>query len=118
MKEDNIILDKSFAFAVRIVKMYKYLSEEKKEFVLSKQLLRSGTSVGSNVEEAVGGLSKADFIAKLGISYREARESKYWIKLLYATEYLSEQEYSNIINDAEELLKILGSIIKTSKENK
>ncbi len=68
MKENNIILDKSFVFAVRIVKLYKYLYEEKKEFVMSKQLLRSGTSIGSNVEEAIGGLSKADFIAKLGIS--------------------------------------------------
>ncbi|MDX1903732.1 MAG: four helix bundle protein [Thermonemataceae bacterium] len=82
MKEDNIILQKTFAFAVRIVKLYKLLCEDKREFILSKQLLRSGTSIGANTEEAVGGLSKADFIARLGIAYKEARESVYWIKLL------------------------------------
>ncbi|MCB0479761.1 MAG: four helix bundle protein, partial [Crocinitomicaceae bacterium] len=87
MKE-NIIQQKSFAFAIRTVNAYKYLQSEKKEFVLSKQLLRSGTSIGANIEEATGGQSKKDFIAKMSIAYKEARETKYWIKLLAATEYL------------------------------
>ncbi len=85
--KDNILLDKSFAFAIRVVKAYKYLVEEKKEFVISKQLSRSGTSIGANSEEAVGGQSKADFVAKLSIGYKEARETKYWIRLLEAIDY-------------------------------
>ncbi len=80
MKKDNVIQEKSFAFAVRIVHLYKFLTEEKIEFILSKQLLRSGTSIGANVEEAIGGQSSRDFYAKLSISYKEARESKYWIR--------------------------------------
>jgi four helix bundle protein len=118
MKEDNIVQQKTFAFSVRIVKLYKYIVEEKREFVLSKQLLRCGTSIGANVEEAIGGLSKADFIARLSIAYKEARETVYWIKLMQATDYLNEQEASSILLDAEEILKIIGSIIKTSKQNK
>ncbi len=86
MKE-NVLPEKSFAFAVRVVKAYKYLVEEKKEFVISKQFLRSGTSIGANSEEAVGGQSKADFISKLAVAYKEARETRYWIRLLNATEY-------------------------------
>ena len=82
MKKDNIIQKKSFAFAVRVVNLYKYLTTQKKEYVLSKQLLRSGTSVGANVEESIGGQSERDFLSKLSISYKEARESKYWLKLL------------------------------------
>ncbi|MBL0024069.1 MAG: four helix bundle protein [Saprospiraceae bacterium] len=113
-----MIQQKTFAFAVRIVKLYKYLCETKNEFVLSKQLLRSGTSIGANIEEAIGGLSKADFVARLGIAYKEARETVYWIKLLTATDYISEQEAQSILSDGEELLKIIGSIIKTSKQNK
>ncbi len=88
--KDNILLDKSFAFAIRVVKACKYLSEEKKEFVISKQFLRSGTSIGANCEEAVGGQSKADFVSKISIAYKEARETKYWIRLLYATNYFEE----------------------------
>ena len=90
MKE-NIIQTKSFAFAIRIVNAYKYLQSEKKEFVLSKQMLRSGTSIGANVEEAIGGQSKKDFIAKISIAYKEARETKYWIKLLFATYYMDKK---------------------------
>lgn len=86
MKE-NVVQQKSFAFAIRVVNAYKYLTEQKKEFVLSKQLLRSGTSIGANVEEATGGQSKKDFIAKISISYKEARETKYWLNLLTATDY-------------------------------
>lgn len=114
MKE-NIVRDKSYAFAIRIVKLYKYLSEEKKEFVLSKQLLRCGTSIGANIEEAIGGQSEKDFFAKLTISYKEARETHYWLRLLTDTEYLSIKESKSFINDAEELLKIIGSIQKTMK---
>jgi four helix bundle protein len=91
MKE-NIIQIKSYAFAVRIVKVYKYLCEEKKEYVLSKQLLRSGTSIGANIEEAIGGQTDKDFFAKLTIAYKEARETHYWIRLLTDTDYISKKE--------------------------
>ena len=83
MKKDNIILEKSFAFAIRIVNVFKYLIYEKKEFVLSKQLLKSGTSIGANIEESMGGISEADFVFKISISYKEARETAYWINPLY-----------------------------------
>ncbi len=116
MKE-NVIQQKSFVFAIRIVNAYKYLTEQKKEFVLSKQLLRSGTSIGANVEEAIGGQSKNDFIAKISISYKEARETKYWLNLLTATDYLDEKLSKSLINDAEELSKILSSILLSSKQN-
>lgn len=115
MKE-NIIQQKSFVFAIRIVNAYKYLQTEKKEFVLSKQLLRSGTSIGANVEEAIGGQSKKDFIAKISIAYKEARETKYWIKLLEATNYLEEKEAKTLLDDTEELCKILASILVSSKQ--
>ncbi|MCB0538358.1 MAG: four helix bundle protein [Bacteroidetes bacterium] len=116
MKE-NIIQQKSFAFAIRTVNAYKYLQSEKKEFVLSKQLLRSGTSIGANIEEATGGQSKKDFIAKMSIAYKEARETKYWIKLLAATEYLESDMSKSLLEDAEELCKILSSILLSSKQN-
>ena len=113
MKKENIIQDKSYNFALRIVKLYKHLSQEKREFVLSKQLLRSGTSIGANIEEAIGGQSRKDFYAKLTIAYKEARESKYWIRLLKDTDYLSDKESESLLNDIEEILKIIGSIQKT-----
>lgn len=115
MKE-NIIQVKSFAFAIRIVNAYKYLQSEKKEFVLSKQMLRSGSSIGANVEEAIGGQSKKDFIAKISIAYKEARETKYWIKLLFATNYMDEKAANALLQDIEELSKILSSILVSSKE--
>lgn len=115
MKRDNVIQQKSFAFAVRIVNLYKHLSSEKKEFVLSKQLLRSGTSIGANVEESFGGQSEKDFVSKLSITYKEARETMYWIKLLQITDYLSVEESESLLTDAEEICKILGSIQKTMK---
>ncbi|MDA3799340.1 MAG: four helix bundle protein [Kiritimatiellae bacterium] len=108
MKTQNIIQEKSFLFAIRIVNTYKYLNNEKKEFVLSKQLLRSGTSISANLEEALGGQSTADFVAKLSISYKEAREPLYWIRLLHATDYLSEQARESLTNDCEELCKIMS----------
>lgn len=116
MKE-NVVQQKSFAFAIRVVNAYKYLTEQKKEFVLSKQLLRSGTSIGANVEEATGGQSKKDFIAKISISYKEARETKYWLNLLTATDYLDEKLSKSLLDDVEELCKILSSILLTTKQN-
>lgn len=117
MKKDNVVQTKSYAFAVRIVKVYKHLCEHKKEYTLSKQLLRSGTSIGANIEEAIGGQSKKDFFAKLTISYKEARETKYWIRLLTDTDYLSKDESKSLLKDIEELLKIIGSIQKSIKNN-
>ena len=118
--KDNIILDKSFAFAIRVVKLYKYLCDEKKEYVLSKQLLRCGTSIGANINEAQAGQSKADFIAKMSISSKEARESKYWIDLLIKTDYLDINEIyvQSLISDIEEIIKLLTSIVKSSQGNK
>jgi four helix bundle protein len=113
----SIIKDKSFAFAIRIVKLYKHLCESKKEFVLSKQLLRSGTAVGALVREAQNAESKADFIHKLGISQKECDETIYWLELLKETEYLKETEFESINNEAVELLKMLRSAIITSKKN-
>lgn len=115
MKKDNILLEKSYKFAIRIVKLYQYLCKEKGEFVLSKQVLRSGTSIGANAEEADGGQSKKDFFAKLNICYKEARETKYWLKLLTETEYLDAKISESLLADCEELLKIIGSSIKTIK---
>ena len=115
MKKDNIIQQKSFEFAIRTVNLYKYLTTEKKEFVLSKQLLRSGTSIGANVEESIGGQSEKDFLSKLSIAYKEARESMYWLKLLQATDYLNQEKAESLLADAEELCKILGKIQLTIK---
>ena len=115
MKTENIVQTKSYAFAVRIVRLYQHLSVKKKEFVLSKQVLRSGTSIGANVEEAIGGQSRADFVAKLSIAYKEARETSYWLRLLKDTEYLTETEFESIHADAEELCRIIGAIQKTTK---
>ena len=117
MKEENIIQEKSYAFAVRIVKLYKYLYEEKQEYTLSKQLLRSGTSIGANIEEAIGAQSKKDFYAKLTISYKEARETHYWLRLLTDTEYITKTQSISLLNDTEELLKIIGSIQKTIRNS-
>ena len=111
----NIIEEKSFAFAIRIVNLYKHLNETKKEFVLSKQLLRSGTSVGANVAEAEQAQSTADFVSKMNIALKEASETKYWIRLLASTNYLTEAETASILNDCVELEKILVSIVKSSK---
>lgn len=116
MKENNVILDKSKAFAVRVIKLYKYLCEDKKEFTLSKQLLRSGTSIGANVKEAVRGQSKPDFISKMSIALKEASETEYWLELLYETEYLDKMQFDSIYADNQELLKILMSIVKSSNE--
>lgn len=107
--------EKSFGFAVRIVNAYRYLAEEKREFVLSKQLLRCGTSIGANIAEAQQGQSRADFISKLSIALKEAYETNYWLRLLYATDYLFENEFSSLISDCQEIEKMLTAIIKSSK---
>jgi len=114
MEKKNIIKEKSFAFAVEIVCLYQILSE-KKEFVLSKQLLRSGTSIGANIREAEHAQSKADFIHKLSISLKEANETEYWLDLLHETKFLSEIEFQSIKAKIIEILKLLTSIINTSK---
>ena len=111
----NTVENKSFLFAVRIVKLCRYLQEEKKEYILSKQLLRAGTSIGANVAESQQAQSRADFVAKMNISLKEAVESNYWIRLLHASEYLSEAEATSILSDCRELEKMLTSIIKTSR---
>lgn len=111
----SILKDRSFVFAVRIVKLYKYLVETKKEFVLSKQLLRSGTAVGALVREAQNAESKADFIHKLGIAQKECDETIYWLELLKKTDYLAEKEFESINTEADELLKMLKSAIITTK---
>ncbi len=118
MIQNNISVEKSFSFAVRIVNLYKHLTSEHKEYVLSKQLLRSGTSIGANVAEAQKGQSKADFIAKMSIALKEANETHYWLKLLYKTDYLNKSQYDSINTDINELISILTAICKTSNSNK
>ena len=113
---ENVIEIKSFDFAVRIVNLYKYLTDVKKEYVLSKQLLRSGTSIGANIAEAEQAQSKPDFISKMNIALKEAAETKYWIKLLHATNYLFKDETISILDDCVELERILVKIIKSSKK--
>jgi four helix bundle protein len=115
MKTENIVQTKSYAFAVRIVRLYQHLSVEKREFVLSKQVLRCGTSIGANVEEAIGGQSRADFVSKMSIAYKEARETSYWLRLLKDTDYLTASQFDSIQADAEELCRIIASIQKTTK---
>ncbi|MCX6983784.1 MAG: four helix bundle protein [Lentisphaerae bacterium] len=112
----NVVKEKSFAFAVVIVKLYKYLSIEKKEFVLSKQVLRSGTAIGALVREAEQAESKADFVHKMAIALKEANETDYWLMLLCKTGYLKSSEAEPIINGNNELLKLLTSIINTTKQ--
>jgi len=112
----NVFKEKSFKFAVRIVNLHKYLCENKKEYVLSKQMLRSGTAIGALYREAEQAESTADFVHKLAIAQKECNETIYWLELLKATEYLSELEFESINNDATELIKLLTSIIKTSKK--
>ena len=112
---DHTIQEKSYQFAVRIVKLCKYLQNEQKEYILSKQILRSGTSIGANIAEAQQAQSRPDFISKLNIALKESYETNYWLRLLHATDYLSESEFSSIIADCKELEKILTSIIKTTR---
>lgn len=114
---DNIVKNKSFGFAVRIVKLYQYLCEQKKEFVLSKQLLRAGTSVGAMVREAEHAESKTDFKHKMAIAQKEINETIYWLELLKETEYLTIEQFESINSDATEIIKLITSILKTTKSN-
>ena len=114
MKE-NVIKTKSFAFALRVVKLAQYLQKEKQEYVLSKQVLRSGTAIGALVREAEHGQSKADFISKMSIALKEANETEYWIDLLHQSGYISKENFDSLRPDIEELLKLLISIVKTSR---
>ncbi len=115
MKNDNLIQRKSYAFAVRVVRLYQHLCAVKKEYVLSKQLLRCGTSIGANIEEAVGAQSRADFVSKVSVSYKEARETSYWIRILNDTGYLTRVQFDSIQADSDELCRILVSILKSTK---
>ena len=117
MKKENPLLEKSLLFAVRIVKLNKYLKKEKKETVLSKQILRSATSIGANANEAIYGISKADFIAKLQISLKETAETEYWLRLLVMSDYITEKEGESLLADCLEIKKILISTLNTAKEN-
>ena len=116
MKNNNIIVTKSRDFAVKIIRLYQFLSSEKKEYVLSKQILRSGTSIGANVSEAIKAQSTADFHTKLTIALKEANEAHYWLRLLFVTKYLTEQEFFSIEKDVDEIISILVAITKTTKE--
>jgi four helix bundle protein len=116
MKE-NVVLRKSFKFAVRIVKMHVFLSKKIKQYELSGQLLRSGTSIGANIEEAVGGASKKDFANKLNIAYKEARETKYWLRLLRDSEVIESKLAESFLRDCEELLRLLYTILRTTRNN-
>ncbi len=115
--EENTVKFKSYAFALRIIKAYKFLSSEQREFVLSKQLLRSGTAIGALIREAEHAESKADFIHKMNISLKEANETEYWLMLLHDSDFLEEKVFKSIVNDCQDLIKMLISIIKTSKGN-
>ena len=116
--EENAIQKKSMEFSIRIVRLYKYLSKEKKEYTLSKQMLRSGTSVGANAREGKYAQSREDFISKMSIALKEASETEYWLELMNKTGYLSNGEYESIEKDCQEMLKILTGIVKSTKEKK
>ena len=117
MITDNITQDKSYCFAIRIVKAYRYLTTEQKEFVLAKQLLRSGTAIGALVREGVHAQSRPDFLNKMNIALKEAYETEYWISLLYDTGYISVEMYQSIHKDSIELVKLLSSTVKTMKDS-
>lgn len=114
--KDNIIVKKSYLFAIEVIKIYKILISEKKEYVLSKQMLRSGNSVGANIHEAVASESKRDFIHKLGIAVKEARETSYWLNLLKDSDYINDEQFKNLNSNCDEVIRILNSIILTIKE--
>lgn len=116
MKENNIVLKKTYHFALRIIELYKHLCNEEKEFVIARQVLKSGTSIGANAEEAIGAESRKDFKSKLSISYKEARETHYWLRLLRDSGIIDKILSKTLIDDCDEILKIIGSILKTLKK--
>ena len=115
MGKESIVREKAFAFATRIVTLYQFLSTEKKEFVLSKQILRSGTSIGANIEEADGAISKKEFSNKISIAYKEARETSYWLRLLEATGFIEIRLFESLANNCDELCKLLFAILRTTR---
>ncbi len=115
-KKENIVASKSYAFALRIIKLYKYLISEQKEYVLSKQVLRSGTAIGALIREAEHAESKADFVHKMAIALKEANETEYWLMLLKDSAYISKKNFNSIYPDSVELIKLLASIVKSTKE--
>ena len=115
MKTDNIIVNKSKAFSLRIINLNKYLCNEKKEYVMSTQLLKSGTSIGANVKEAIRGQSKPDFYSKMNIGLKEASETEYWLELLYESDYITKTEFDSIYADCQEIIKLLMAITKTQQ---
>ncbi|MBR5921436.1 MAG: four helix bundle protein [Bacteroidales bacterium] len=117
MARQSIVGDKSLAFAKRIAKLYRFLVDKKKETIVSKQILRSGTSIGANIREGLFAQSRKDFISKMNIALKEAGETDYWIEILYSADYLTEMEYKSLKNDNDELIRMLSSIVKTTKEN-
>ena len=117
MARQSIVGDKSLAFAKRIAKLYRFLVDKKKETIMSKQILRSGTSIGANIREGLFAQSRKDFISKMNIALKEAGETDYWIEILYSADYLTEMEYKSLKKDDDELVKMLSSIVKTTKEN-
>ena len=116
MKKENIVVDKSKAFAIRIVKLYKYLCDEKHEYVLSRQVLKSGTSIGANIKEAIRGQTKADFYAKMNIALKEASETEYWLELLSEGEFIDVKAFESIYEECQELLRLLMAITKSQKK--
>jgi len=115
MNEKSVIHVKSYSFSIRIVKLYQYLIKGYQEYSLAKQILRSGTSIGANIEEATGGHSKKEFLSKLSISYREARETHYWLRILFDTDYIDKKLFESLLKDCEEILRILSKIQLTTK---
>ena len=115
---ESVVADKSKAFSLRIIKLYQYLGTEKKEYVMAKQILASGTSIGANIREALHAQSRKDFFAKMYISYKEANETAYWLELLHESEYIEEEAFESIYEDCKELIKMLTAITKTSKISK
>lgn len=113
--KDNIVYEKAFKFSINVVNLYKYLSKEKSEYILSKQILRSGTSIGANIKEGIEGQSKKDFLSKMNIALKEASETEYWLELLLATKYIDVKLFDSILEDCKELNRILTAIIKTTK---
>jgi four helix bundle protein len=117
MRTNNIIQVKTYQFALKVVNLTRQIAAEKKEFILTKQLLRCGTSIGANVEEAIGGQSRKDFSSKMNIAYKEARESHYWVRLKSDSEILSKEKGEELLNDLDEILRISGSILRTVKSD-
>ena len=116
MRENNQVVQKSKAFAIRIIRLYQHLTTEKKEHILSKQILRSGTSIGANIRESIRAQSTADFLSKMQIALKEASETEYWLELLVETDYITEKAGESLLDDCEELIKLIVAIVKTSKE--